>query len=222
MSTSSSPRSFRSARQVAREAPGQQRGRLLAGGPGGPLAESSTPRRPGRHEARDLALGVRGVGREVEASGASSGPLATTVTWTSSSPTWVITRLGRDRDLGIERAVVDEAAGLDRELARLQEDLAALAHLQAAEGRGIARVAADAQAAARLQLRQVVADEDRPVGHGREVERDRLQQARLASAAGGTLGARQRLLQADVGVVQPALGVDVAGEQQRARRCPSA
>ena len=173
------PEVAEAAGDVPREAPGEQGRRLPTRRPGGAARGVERTAAAGRHEARDLALRVRGVGGQVEArtqqrSARDHGDLDVLLADLRDQ------RLGRDRHVGVERAVVDEAAVLDRELAVLQEDLAALAHRQAPEGRRIERVAAHAQAAARLQLRQVVAHEHRPVGDDREVERDPLQEARLA------------------------------------------
>ena len=89
---------------------------------------------------------------------------------------------GADGDLRVAGPVVRELPALDRELALLQLHLPARAHVEAAERRRLVHAAAQAQRALRLELGQVVADQERVLGGDVDVEADGLQEARSLRA----------------------------------------
>ena len=195
----------------AGEPSGQERGRLLADDPGPGVQGDVEP--PGGDEARDLALGERGVGAEGELgrdqrSGGHDGHLVIALGQGDEGG-------GADGDLGVGGPVERELSALDRELALLQLHLPALADVEPPVRRGLVHAAAQAQRAFRLELGQVVADQERVLGGDADVEPDRLQQARpLAHRLRRDVGGEQALLQEDVGIVEAALRPDLARQQQ--------
>ena len=208
------PQLAQAARDLAGEAAGQQRGRLLAHDPGPAVQADVGP--AGGDQAGQLFLRARRAGGQ-------------------GQPGEVQRALGRHRDLDvllvharddglgahvdvrILAAVVDEVPARDRELPLLDEDLPAGVDVQAAEGRRVVQVAADAPCPRGLQLRQVVADiEGMLRGHG-HVQGHGLLEGRMGLGRGRGLRSEQRLAGEDVGVVEPALDLDVTGQEVIAR-----